>query len=80
MNKIINIKYYISKKNMEKKLKLIKKFYICESNASCLCFECKEYCCASCFKLVHDKKKNQIINGKIRYICSNLSLLPISSR
>ena len=41
---------------MENKLKLIKEFDICELNASCLCFKCKEYFCDSCFKIIHDKK------------------------
>ena len=57
MNKNIKILKYYIKKNREKKLKLIKECDTCESNASCLCFECKEYHCDSCFKLVHDKKK-----------------------
>ncbi len=40
---------------MEKNLKLIKECEICESNASCLCFKCKQYYCDSCFKKVHVK-------------------------
>ena len=42
---------------MEKKLKLIKECDSCESNASCLCFICKEYYCDSCFKVAHGKSK-----------------------
>ena len=40
---------------MENNLKLIKECEICESNASCLCFKCKQYYCDSCFKKVHVK-------------------------
>ena len=42
---------------MKKKLKLIKECNTCESNASCLCFKCKEYYCDSCFKYAHGKSK-----------------------
>ena len=28
----------------------------CEANATCLCFECLEYYCDSCFKSNHEKK------------------------
>lgn len=42
---------------MEQKLKLIKECDSCESNASCLCFKCKEYYCDSCFKKEHEKIK-----------------------
>ena len=28
----------------------------CGIDASCLCFECLEYFCDSCFKLIHEKK------------------------
>ncbi len=49
---------------MEKKLKIIKECDSCKSNASFLCFKCKEYYCDSCFKYVHDKEKNQIIKWK----------------
>ena len=39
-------------------IKLIKDCEICQSNATCLCFECISYFCESCFKLIHDKKVN----------------------
>ena len=29
----------------------------CESNASCLCLECLEYYCETCFKHHHEKPK-----------------------
>ena len=44
---------------MEKKLKLIKSCNICENDATCLCFECMNYFCDSCYKLIHDKKKKE---------------------
>ena len=31
---------------------------ICGTNANCLCFNCINYFCDSCFKLIHDKQKN----------------------
>jgi len=31
---------------------------ICESNATCLCFQCNNYFCEICYKMIHDKKKN----------------------
>ena len=31
---------------------------ICGANANCLCFNCINYFCDSCFKLIHDKQKN----------------------
>ena len=31
---------------------------ICGENANCLCFNCINYFCDSCFKLIHDKQKN----------------------
>ena len=43
---------------MEKKIKFIKECETCASNATCLCFKCKEYYCDSCFKWIHDKKIN----------------------
>ena len=36
----------------------IKQCDICGTNASCLCFDCINYFCESCFKLIHDKKIN----------------------
>ena len=43
---------------MEKNLSLMKKCEICGENSTCLCFQCLEYFCESCFKLIHDKKLN----------------------
>jgi hypothetical protein len=31
---------------------------ICKSNATCLCFECNNYFCERCYKLIHDTKKD----------------------
>ena len=43
--------------------KNFKQCEICkDENASCLCFTCYHYFCDSCFKCVHNKKKN--INHK----------------
>ena len=50
---------------MEKKSSLIKKCEVCEVDATCLCFECLNYFCESCFKLIHDKKKTQHEKEKI---------------
>ena len=50
---------------MEKKLILIKKCEVCEIDATCLCFECLNYFCESCFKLIHDKKKTHHKKEKI---------------
>jgi len=30
--------------------------YSCGETSTCICFECKEYFCDSCFKACHDKK------------------------
>ena len=38
--------------------KNIKECGICESEATCLCFECSNYFCESCYKMIHDKTKN----------------------
>ena len=43
---------------MEKYRNKIKECDICDSNSTCLCFECVHYFCDSCYKYVHDKKKN----------------------
>ncbi len=32
---------------------------ICENDATCLCFDCMNYFCDSCYKLIHDKKKKE---------------------
>ena len=31
---------------------------ICKANATCLCFECNNYFCERCYKLIHDIKKD----------------------
>ena len=43
---------------MEQNTRLMKKCEICGESSSCLCFQCLEYFCESCFKLIHDKKLN----------------------
>ena len=42
---------------MEEKSEYLKKCYICESYADNLCFECVNYYCDTCYKLVHEKKR-----------------------
>ena len=41
---------------MDKKEKLLKYCEYCGENATCLCFDCLEYFCDSCYKLIHGKK------------------------
>ena len=41
---------------MDKREKLIKNCEFCGVNATCLCFQCLEYFCDSCFKIIHDKQ------------------------
>lgn len=41
---------------MKKEIKLIKNCEFCGTNATSLCFECLEYYCESCFKLIHEKQ------------------------
>ena len=43
---------------MEKNKSGIKYCDICGSNATSLCYECLQYFCDSCYKLIHDKPKN----------------------
>ena len=43
---------------MEQKTKNFKECEICDSNATCLCFKCKNYYCEQCYKYIHDKQKN----------------------
>ena len=43
---------------MEKNKKEIKECDICGANTTCLCYQCKQYYCDSCFKMIHDKPKN----------------------
>jgi len=40
-----------------KKSNKIKECEICESNATYLCFQCNNYFCESCYKIIHDKAK-----------------------
>ena len=44
---------------MEKKESKIKHCGICETDAMCLCFDCYNYFCESCFKFVHEKGKGK---------------------
>ena len=44
---------------MEKKESKIKHCGICETDATCLCFDCYNYFCESCFKFVHEKGKGK---------------------
>ena len=44
---------------MEKKTKLIKTCEICGEDATSHCFECLEYFCDSCFKLIHKQVKSK---------------------
>ena len=42
---------------MEKSIKIIKDCHFCGENATSLCFECLEYFCDNCFKIIHSLKK-----------------------
>ena len=42
----------------KEKLNNVKKCEICNSNATCLCFQCNNYFCDNCYKVRHDIKKN----------------------
>ena len=42
---------------MEKKQNKCKYSGICDLDATCLCFDCYNYYCDSCFKFVHEKRK-----------------------
>ena len=41
----------------EKKIKNFKECEFCDSNATSLCFKCKNYYCEQCFKYIHNKQK-----------------------
>ena len=43
---------------MKNKDELIKKCEICNTDATCLCFMCKNYFCERCYKLIHDIKND----------------------
>ena len=45
---------------MEKENNIIKKCNICGSEAKCLCFECNDYFCDKCYKLIHELKKDPL--------------------
>ena len=44
---------------MEKNIKLIKHCDFCSSDSTCLCFECLNYFCENCFKIIHSLQKNK---------------------
>ena len=35
-----------------------KKCDLCRKNANCVCFECVQYFCEQCYKIIHDIKKD----------------------
>ena len=41
---------------MEKRKQLIKTCDFCGSNSTSLCFECLDYFCDYCYKLIHERK------------------------
>ena len=43
---------------MEMNSKNIRECDLCNSNAICLCYKCKQYFCDSCYKLIHNKPKS----------------------
>ncbi len=43
---------------MENKTKNFKLCNICDSNATCLWFSCKNYFCEKCYKFIHENQKN----------------------
>ncbi len=43
---------------MEINEKNIKECDICDSKASVVCYNCKQYFCKACSKFIHEKKKN----------------------
>ena len=45
---------------MNQKSNIIKQCEICEKEATSLCFKCINYFCDSCYKLIHDKKNNNL--------------------
>ena len=51
----------MEKKNESK----IKHCGICDLDATCLCFDCYNYYCESCFKFVHEKRKSNHKKEKI---------------
>ena len=63
---------------MEKKESKIKHCGICETDATCLCFDCYNYFCESCFKFVHEKGKGK---GKSNHIKEKIDpYLPFNFR
>ena len=70
---------------MENKQKLTKECDFCDSDATCLCFDCIIYFCDNCYKFIHDKKKNSshqkiIIDPyiQIELKCSEHPKIPIT--
>jgi len=43
----------------EKKI-ILKEFELCNTYASCLCFECNNYYCNKCYEIIHSIKKSPI--------------------
>ena len=43
---------------MEKNVKNNKECEVCGNKATCLCFECLNYFCDTCYKFIHEKQKN----------------------
>ena len=43
----------------EKKI-ILKECELCNTYASCLCFECKSYYCNKCYEIIHSIKKSPI--------------------
>ena len=41
-----------------KNSKNIRECEMCDSSATCLCFECNNYLCENCYKMIHNLKKN----------------------
>ena len=58
-SKLNNNKKYILLYYLFNNKGLIKPCNICENDATCLCFDCLNYFCESCYKLIHDKKKKE---------------------
>ena len=64
---------------------IIKKCEICEKDATSLCFQCINYFCDSCYKLIHDKKNNNLHKKEkldyyvpIELKCSDHPKIPIT--
>jgi hypothetical protein len=42
------------------KSEVLKECDLCGEIATCLCFQCTQYFCEKCYKLIHDIKKNNL--------------------